>query len=189
MAETKTEKIEREYVIPLRHRWRIVPRYQRANKAIKTIKEFLVRHMKIRDRNLDKIKLDKYVNEQVWSRGIKNPPAKIKIKAIKEGDIVKVEAVELPKNLKFKKLKEEKIENAAKEVAKKKKSEKVEEKPEESKEEEKKEEVKEKKESVVETGKEMEKAMAKQEKHTTKVKSPKEEKNQQVGYNKSGRGH
>ena len=41
---------------------------------------------------------------------------------------------------------------------------------------------------MVEAGKEIEKAVAKTEKHTTKALSPKQEKNQQVGYNKSGRG-
>jgi hypothetical protein len=35
----------------------------------------------------------------------------------------------------------------------------------------------------------MEKAMAKKEKHTTKVQTPKQEKNQRVGYNQSSRGH
>jgi len=50
--EIKTEIKEREYVIPLRVEWRKVPKYQRAAKAIKAIKEFLVRHMKIYDRDL-----------------------------------------------------------------------------------------------------------------------------------------
>lgn len=194
-TEIKTEKLEREYIIPLRHRWKIVPRYQRTNKAVRTVKEFLVRHMKIRDRDLDKIKIDKSLNELIWLRGIKNPPAKVKVRAIKEGDIVRVEAVELPERLKFKKLREERIENSAKEVSKKRKSEKVvEEKTEEVKKEnevseEKQKEVEEKKEATIEAGKEMEKAEAKAGKHTTKVMSPKQEKNQRTGYNQSGRGH
>jgi large subunit ribosomal protein L31e len=189
-TETKTEKLEREYVIPLRHRWRIVPRYQRTNKAVRTVREFLVRHMKIRDRDLDKIRIDKLLNEALWGRGIKNPPSKIKVKAIKEGDIVRVELAEPSDKLKFKKLREEKLESSAKEVAKKKKKET--EKTEEVKEEvsEEKEKVaEEKKEATIEAGKEIEKAEAKAEKHTTKVKSPKQEKNQQTQYNKSGRGH
>jgi large subunit ribosomal protein L31e len=127
MAEKNETKIEREYIIPLRRRWMLVPKYQRAGKAVKAVKEFLARHMKIRDRDLDKIRVDKYVNEAIWHRGIKNPPSKIKVRAIREGDIVRVEAVELPKNMKFKKTREEKIESAAKETAKKKKTKKVEE--------------------------------------------------------------
>jgi large subunit ribosomal protein L31e len=196
MAETKTDKIEREYTIPLRHRWSIVPRYKRTNKAVKAVKEFLVRHMKIRDRDLNKIKLDRYLNEALWHRGIKNPPARIKVLAVKEGEIVRVSAVELPKNIKFKKLREERTESNAKKAAEKKKEEKKAEeaeKPatEEVKKEigEKKEEEKEDKAAVVEAGKELQELEAKKAKHTTKIKSPKQEKNQRTGYNQSSRGH
>jgi large subunit ribosomal protein L31e len=176
--ETKTENknIEREYIIPLRRRWKIVPRYQRANKAVKAIKEFLVRHMKIRDRDLNKIKIDRYLNETLWQRGIKNPPKKIKVLAVKEGDIVKVSAVELPKNIKFKKLREEKIKGIAKQIAEKRKEEKKAEEAETPKVEEvgEKKEEEEKKAAIIEAGKEMEKIAAKQAKHKTKIsKQPK----------------
>jgi len=180
MAETKTEnKIEREYIIPLRRRWKIVPRYQKTNKAVKTVKEFLVRHMKIRDRDLNKIKIDKYLNETLWHRGIKNPPAKIKVLAIKEGEIVRVTAVEMPQNIKFKKLREEKVTGIAKKIAEKRKEEKKAEEVEAPKIEretnEKKEEERENKAAVVEAGREMEKAAAKQMKHQPKqdIKKPK----------------
>jgi len=86
--------------------------------------------MKIYDRNLKKIKFDKYLNEFIWFRGIKNPPAKIKIKVIKEGEIIKAELSELPNKLKFKKLREEKIEKKAEESKKKKPKEELEEKTE-----------------------------------------------------------
>ena len=179
MAETKTEKIEREYIIPLRHRWKIVPRYQRTNKAVKTVKEFVARHMKIRDRDLSKIRVDRYLNETLWHRGIKNPPAKIKVLAIKEGDIVRVKAVDMPSNIKFKKLREEKVTGTAKQIAKKRKEEKKAEEQETPKIEEqgekKKEEEKENKAAVIEAGREMEKAAAKQMKHQPKqdLKKPK----------------
>ncbi len=192
MAETKTDKLEREYIIPLRHRWQIVPRYKRAKKAVRSIREFLVRHMKIRDRDLDKIKLDRYLNEMVWSRGIRNPPARVKVRAIKEGDIVRVELAEMPERIKFKKLREERTETKAKKVAEKKKEEKKAEeaeKPAAEEVSEKKEEEKENKAAVVEAGKEIQEQEAKKAKHTTKVKSPKQEKNQRTGYNQSGRGH
>ena len=186
MAEKETKKTEneREYVIPLREKIRVVPRYKKTNKAIKTVKEFLVRHMKVRDRDLNKIKLDTYLNEFLWGRGIRNPPHKVRVKAVKQGEIVRVELVDFPKKLAAKKAREEKLEKSAKEIVKKKKEkEKKEEKPEdkevseksEPKEaEEKKKEEKEKKAAVVEAGKEMEKAAAKQMKHTAKgsEKSP-----------------
>jgi large subunit ribosomal protein L31e len=194
MAEktTKIETIEREYTIPLRHRWSIVPRYKRTNKAVKAVKEFLVRHMKIRDRDLDKIKIDKYLNELMWSNGIKNPPSKIKVIAVKEGDIVRVRAAELSQTIIFKKARKEKVELSAKKVAEKNKKEKKAEELENpivEENAEKKENEKEKKEAVVEAGKEIEKADAIKEKHTTKVLTPKQEKNLKNKYNVSGRGH
>ena len=199
MADTKTDtKLEREYIIPLRNKWKRVPRYKKANKAIKAIKEFLVKHMKIRDSDLSKVKIDKYLNEEIWFRGIRKPPSKIKVKAIKEGEIVKVELAELPVNLKFKKLREEKIEAKSVEILeskkktldklkeqtkkpeekseeKEEKTKEGEEKPDEKKEEEtKKEEAKEKKSAVVESTEKMEKDLAKKTKHETKQsKQPK----------------
>ena len=167
-TETKTEKIEREYIIPIRARGRAVPRYKKTPKAIKTIKEFLARHMKIKDRDLSKIKIDKYLNEQMWVRGIKRPPHKIKIKAIKEKDIVRVELVDYSDKLKFKKLREEKLKEKAEGGKKKKVAEKPQEiKTEEQKKEEseKKEEESEKKAAIVEEGQMIGKASAKQMKH------------------------
>ena len=140
---------------------------ERYSASVKTIKEFLARHMKVRDRDLNKIKIDKYLNELVWSRGIKHPPAKVKVKAVKESgsDIVRVEIAEMPENLKFKKAREEKRERKAAEGVKKeeKKTEKVEEKKTEEAEEKKEE--KEKKESVIEAGEMANKEAAKQSKH------------------------
>jgi len=178
MAKKKTEpveKIEREYIIPLRNKWKKVPRYKRANKAIKAIKEFLVRHMGVRDRDLDKVKLDKYLNEFVWTRGIRKPPIKIKVRAIKEGDFIRAELFEMPEKMKFKQARLEKIEKKAAEMGKKrKKEEKPEEKIEGKIEEEKKEEEKEKAKAGEEVGKEVGKAAAKQVKHSGgKIKQPK----------------
>jgi len=177
MAKKKTgtknpDTEEREYTIPLRRKCAKTPRYKKANKAIKSIKEFLVRHMKIRDRDLRKIKLDKYLNEQIWSRGIKKPPAKIKVRAIKDGKIVRVELAELPSKLKFKKAREEKRERKAAEAEKrkvKKSEEKPKEKTEEIKEEKKKEE-KEKAKAVEESMKKLEKEAARKSKQMAKSK-------------------
>lgn len=185
MAEKKTEKTEQEYVIPLRGKFQHVARYKKTPKAVKTIKEFIARHMKIYDRDLNKIRLDKYLNEFLWARGIKNPVHKIKVLAKKEGDIVKVELVDLPDKLKFKKLREEKLSKEAKESLEKKKTlkEKMQEavkgKDKEEKEEsesgvEKETETKEKKEAVKEAGAKMEKELSKQMKHSVGGKTKKQ---------------
>ena len=117
MAETKTNEFEREYTIPLRKEWGKVPRYKRAKKAGKAVKEFLARHMKVYDRDLDKIKIDRYVNEELWFRGIKKPPVRIKVKVRKDSKgIVHVELADMPEKLKYKKAKEERREKKADEV-------------------------------------------------------------------------
>src|SRR3989344_833610 len=170
-TETKIEKIEREYIIPLRWKVAKVPVYKRANKAVKAIREFIVRHMKIYDRDLKKVKIDKYLNQAIWLRSIKKPPVKIKVKAVKEGEIVKVELLEMPEKIKFRKQKEEKREKQGEEKKKPVK----EEKPGEEKTEGEKKEEKEKKASTIEAGKALEKAAAKQAKHIAsgKMKEPK----------------
>ncbi|PIN93694.1 hypothetical protein COU54_02165 [Candidatus Pacearchaeota archaeon CG10_big_fil_rev_8_21_14_0_10_31_24] len=97
MAETKI--IEKEYTIPLRRVWLNVPIYNRTKKSVKAIKIYVAKHMKVRDRDIDKVKLDVYFNNELWFRGRSNPPAKIKVKAIKEGEIVKVSFVETPQHV------------------------------------------------------------------------------------------
>ncbi len=204
MAETKSNKIEREYVIPLREKCRPVPRYKKTPKAVKTVKEFLVRHMQVRDKDLKKIKIDRFLNEQLWERGIKKPLHKVKIKAIREGEIIRVYSMDLPKKINFKKLREEKREREGKEAFEKKKEsqksmmEKAKDQVKAAKEEKKvdkdndgvddKKEEKEKEKAVEESMEKEEKKEAKEEKHTTKPKSPKEQKNSQKKYNKSSRG-
>ena len=87
MADKEAKKVlEREYIVPLRKGWLKVPEYKRANKAVKTLKEFLARHMKIYNNDLRNIKLDIDLNNEIRFRGMKKPPAKIKVKAVKFED-------------------------------------------------------------------------------------------------------
>ncbi len=200
--KTKSEKMEQEYVIPLREKVRPAARYKKTPKAIKSVKEFIARHMKIYDRDLNKIKLDVYVNEYLWARGIRNPPHKIKVKATKDSDgIVNVELVELPNKLKFKKLREDKIskEALAKMESKKSLKERMQEqvkgavqgKTKEEKVDDNKDgiddkiEEKEAKESSKEASEKMEKDLAKKEKHTTKGKPMKKKLAEKKEYNQT----
>ena len=74
--KTETKQIERTYVVPLRKEWMKVPRYKRTNKAIKALRAFISKHMKV---SLENIKLDDLVNKFIWQNSIKSPPAKIMI--------------------------------------------------------------------------------------------------------------
>lgn len=159
MADKKKDPkqvLEREYIVPLRKGWLKVPKYKRATKAVKTLKEFLAKHMKIYDSDLRKIKIDLTLNNEIRFRGMRKPPAKIKVKAVKyEDGIVRVELVDIPDVVKFRLAREEKKKAVVdkKVEAKKveKENEEKKEEDEEGKESEKKDE-KEKKESIEEKG-------------------------------------
>ncbi|HLF53693.1 MAG TPA: 50S ribosomal protein L31e [Candidatus Nanoarchaeia archaeon] len=159
MAETT----EREYVIPLRREFLKVPAYRRAGRAAKAIKKFIAKHMKIPERDLEKVKIDIYLNNKIWFRGKANPPSKIKVRARREGEIVKVELVETPEHVKFLMAKHSRAHKSAE-----KKEEKAEVKPEEKKEE--KIEEKEKEKSVEESQIKEAKKEKLADKHVTKVK-------------------
>lgn len=71
---------ERVYTIPLRD-VKNVPRSIRAPKAIRSVKEFLQKHMKS-----EEIIIDASINEKIWERGIQKIPSKIKVKAVKDDE-------------------------------------------------------------------------------------------------------
>lgn len=83
MAEAK--EVEHVYTIPLRAAYEKSMRI-RSRYAIDIIRGFLATHLKGKE-----VKLGSRLNEAVWSRGMKKPPRKIKVSAIKEGDVVKAE--------------------------------------------------------------------------------------------------
>ncbi|MCS7134627.1 MAG: 60S ribosomal protein L31 [Candidatus Pacearchaeota archaeon] len=144
------EKVEKIYTIPLRKEWLKAPKKKRAKKAIKAIREFIARHMKMYDKNLEKIKISEWVNKAIWCRGIKNPPPKITVKATKTDDKVLVDFVGLPKKFKQEEsILRKKIEKELKRKEKEeKKKEEKKEKPEE-KIEKKEQKIEEEKEKIL----------------------------------------
>tara|TARA_Y100000034_G_C6831155_1_gene375167 strand:+ start:346 stop:900 length:555 start_codon:yes stop_codon:yes gene_type:complete len=87
--------MERSYNIPLRKEWLKVPRYKRAKKAVKALREFLIKHMKSDDLNIGK-----NLNEAIWNRGIRNPPHHVKVNVLKDEDnkvYVELEGFEIQK--------------------------------------------------------------------------------------------
>jgi len=102
--ENKKEviELEREYIVPLKRGVLNVPQYRRAKKAIRVLKEFIAQHMQVRDRDLRKIKIDMYLNNELWFRGIKKPANKIKVKAKKIDGIVYVELADIPEAVGYK---------------------------------------------------------------------------------------
>ena len=197
MAKNKTIPVEREYIINLRREIMKVPRYRRTPKAIKAIKQFIAKHMRVPDRDLKKVKIDKWLNQEMWFRGIQNPLTKIKVKAKKEEENIIVSLAEIPEKIKFQIAREEKSKQAAEKVKEKKKQEKTEaEKPEEKKPEESKgkmkreetvgvlREEKEKEEAVKEAEIKQADLKAKEQKHVQKIKPAKTERIQRKALQK-----
>jgi len=65
-----------ELIVPLRNAWNIT-RYKRAPRAMQIIKNQVIQHLKVTEEEV--VWIDPAVNEYIWSRGIENPPRKIKL--------------------------------------------------------------------------------------------------------------
>ncbi|MEM1578727.1 MAG: 50S ribosomal protein L31e [Archaeoglobaceae archaeon] len=82
-------QVERIYSVKIRQKIVRHPRWLRAKKATKFLRNFLSRHMKVPP---EKIKIDEKVNELLWSKGAKWAPARIRVRAVKFDDgVVEVE--------------------------------------------------------------------------------------------------
>ncbi len=78
---------ERIINIPLREAKK-TPSSKRASRAMKLIREFVANNMNVPEED---VWIDSSTNEAIWDRGIKKPPSKLKVKAIKfEDGIVEV---------------------------------------------------------------------------------------------------
>jgi len=84
---------ERTYTIPL-GKALIKPPKKRAPRAMRMIREFITKHMKLAMRveeeeeetELPQLVISEEVNEKVWSKGIEKPPRKIRVRAAKDKD-------------------------------------------------------------------------------------------------------
>ncbi len=80
MAEEENE--EQIITIPLLTT-KASPRTKKSKKAMLEVREYVAKHMKA---ELDDVWIDQSVNEMVWARGIKKPPARVRVKAVKFED-------------------------------------------------------------------------------------------------------
>jgi large subunit ribosomal protein L31e len=95
--ETKEEEEiveERTYTIPLSKAW-IMPANKRAPKAMRILKAFMIKHMKLKaslktegeeEEGPGALIISNEVNERMWSRGIEKPPRNIRVRAAKDKD-------------------------------------------------------------------------------------------------------
>ena len=69
-------------VIPLRGA-KQAPRSRRTERAVKDVRAYIMRHMKVDEEH---VWIDKSVNEKLWENGIRNPPNKITVQAVRFDD-------------------------------------------------------------------------------------------------------
>jgi len=75
-----SQELERVYTIPL-GKVLLSQSQHRAVRAINMIREFARKHMKTQE-----IKIDEEVAHLIWSRGVRSPPRKIRVKMVKTDD-------------------------------------------------------------------------------------------------------
>jgi ribosomal protein L31E len=81
MADKKTPgkaAEEKLFTVPLRREWLKVPQNKRARRSVRTVRGFLVRHMKVPEHD---IRISAKLNDSIWMSGAAKPPAKVRIKA------------------------------------------------------------------------------------------------------------
>ncbi len=95
--EAEEEEIveERTYTVPL-GKARIMPPRKRAARAMRMLRAFVTKHMKLEQKKkeeteeeeeeLGQLIITNEVNERIWSRGIEKPPRKIRVRAAKDKD-------------------------------------------------------------------------------------------------------
>jgi len=83
---------ERTYTVPLSKAW-IMPPSKRAPRAMRILKSFIIKHMKLEKRaeaeegeeeEPKRLVVSNEVNERIWSRSIEKPPRKLRVRAAKD---------------------------------------------------------------------------------------------------------
>lgn len=69
-----------------------MPPRKRAPRALRMVREYVVKHMKIpsraeeEDEEAPSVRITNELNERIWGRGIEKPPRKIRVRATKDRD-------------------------------------------------------------------------------------------------------
>ena len=80
---------ERLFTIPLKNEFLKAPIYKRSSKAVRAVKDFILRNMKS-----DEVSIGKELNLLLWSKGRTNPPSKVKVKSILRDKIALVNLID-----------------------------------------------------------------------------------------------
>ena len=80
-AKETGAELERIYTVPLRGEWSKAPRVERSKRAASALRKFLSKHMKA---EVGDVRISRGINEFIWKRGAKKPPARIKVKVTRD---------------------------------------------------------------------------------------------------------
>ena len=83
---------EQIFNIPLRKEFQKVPSWNKAKKAVKATRAFLIKHMKV-----ETVSLGKYLHEELMKHGRQNPPHHVKVRVWKDGEKVKADLIDAPR--------------------------------------------------------------------------------------------
>jgi large subunit ribosomal protein L31e len=86
------ENMTRVYNVNLGKAWN-TPRYKRTDRVLNIIREFAKRHMKA-----EKVKIEQDLNRSLWYRGKTNPPRTVRVRMVREDDVVTVSSFGESKN-------------------------------------------------------------------------------------------
>lgn len=71
----------RVITLSLRKIWKQTPRWKRSSRAVKEVKDVIKKKTKAAE-----VKIGRALNEKIWKKGGKQPPAKLKVVVIEEED-------------------------------------------------------------------------------------------------------
>ncbi len=78
-------------VVPITKIKKKVPRWKRAPRAARFLKEWVARHAKV-----ERVFVDPAVNEKIWERGIEKPPGRLRLRVkVEEEEGERVASVSL----------------------------------------------------------------------------------------------
>ena len=67
------------FVVPIQKIKKRVPRWKRAPRAARFVREWIARHAKA-----DEVIIGTDVNEKIWERGAEKPPSRLRVKVVVE---------------------------------------------------------------------------------------------------------
>ncbi|MFP4524644.1 MAG: hypothetical protein ACLFO2_05060 [Candidatus Woesearchaeota archaeon] len=81
-----TQMTQKSFTIPLRKEFQQSAPLRRTPRAVKAVKAYLKRHCKV-----DDVRLGARLNESLWVRGVRHPPARVSVDVSVEDGVAKAE--------------------------------------------------------------------------------------------------